>query len=206
MRYPLGLLSGGIAALDHRLIAPNLSGSGETISTTRSWRVGRGVVKRRATPSLRNLLAGLRWPRSIPSKTARNPEISEIIMKINDLRELHDSSPQRARRHTKEKRGRSTRPQCLGRTATQGAQRKKSPSSRSLQPAAASSVLAFSSRSSRVPPHCKMSKISAYHRAHVNTVTLFAGNANYFVKYILGRRCPAEGQGQGWFMRANGKD
>src|SRR5580698_3865777 len=72
MRYALGLLSGGIAALDHRLIAPNLSGSGETISTTRSWRVGRGFVKRRATPSLRNLLAGLRWPRSIPSKTARN--------------------------------------------------------------------------------------------------------------------------------------
>src|SRR5580698_10189744 len=74
MRYALGLLSGGIAALDHRLIAPNLSGSGETISTTRSWRVGRGFVKRRATPSLRNLLAGLRWPRSIPSKTARNRE------------------------------------------------------------------------------------------------------------------------------------
>src|SRR5580692_7118406 len=94
MRYALGLLSGGIAALDHRLIAPNLSGSGETISTTRSWRVGRGFVKRRATPSLRNLLAGLRWPRSIPSKTARNLKISENIMKINDLHKLFLKLPE----------------------------------------------------------------------------------------------------------------
>jgi hypothetical protein len=74
MRHSLRLLSGGIAALDHRLIAPNPSGSGETISITRSWRVGRGFVNCRATPSLRNLLAGIRRPRSIPSKTAKNPK------------------------------------------------------------------------------------------------------------------------------------
>src|ERR1700722_472606 len=76
MRYSLRLISGGIAALDHRLIAPNPSGSGETIFIVRSWRVGRGFVKRRAIPSSRNLLAGIPLPRSIPSKTARNQELA----------------------------------------------------------------------------------------------------------------------------------
>src|ERR1700677_5037115 len=85
MRYSLRLLSGGIAALDHRLIAPNLSGSGETISITRSWRVGRGFVKCRATPSLRNLLAGIRWPRSIPSKTAKNL-VSHLLILVGQPR------------------------------------------------------------------------------------------------------------------------
>jgi hypothetical protein len=38
--------------------------------------------------------------------------------------------------------------------------------------------------------HCKMSKIGAFDRVHISTITLFAGNANYFVEYFLahGRR------------------
>jgi hypothetical protein len=32
---------------------------------------------------------------------------------------------------------------------------------------------------------CKMSKISALDRARMATITLFAGNANYFVQYCL---------------------
>src|ERR1700678_1384698 len=101
MRSALRLLSGVIAALDHRLIAPNLLGSGETISITRSWRVGRGFVKRRATPSLRNLLAGIRWPRSIPSKTARNrfttlhQEEHEATRRAKKPKALKDRPPSR---------------------------------------------------------------------------------------------------------------
>src|ERR1700722_6876113 len=117
-------------------------------------------------------------------------------MEINDLRKLHRLSPRRARRHTKENRGGNTRPQSLCRTATQGAQRKKSPSSCPLRPAMARSVLAFFSRSSLFLTHCKMSKISAFDRAHTDTITPFDGNANYFVIYVLGRGCRAEGQGR----------
>jgi hypothetical protein len=32
---------------------------------------------------------------------------------------------------------------------------------------------------------CKMSKSSAFDRAHIVTITLFAGNANYFVEYFV---------------------
>src|SRR5580658_7962651 len=85
MRYALRLLSGGIAALDHRLIAPNLSGSGETISITRSWRVGRGFVNCSATPSLRKLLASIHWPRSVPSKTARNHFSTTLAFSLHML-------------------------------------------------------------------------------------------------------------------------
>jgi hypothetical protein len=81
MRYALRLLSGGIAALDHRLIAPNLSGSGETISITRSCRVGRGFVKRRAIPILRNLLAGVRWPALFHRKQRRTRNYRKLSWK-----------------------------------------------------------------------------------------------------------------------------
>jgi hypothetical protein len=41
---------------------------------------------------------------SHPTKIESEVKLSEKIMKINDLRELHDLSPRRARRHPKSKR------------------------------------------------------------------------------------------------------
>jgi hypothetical protein len=48
---------------------------------------------------------------------------------------------------------------------------------------------------------CTMSKISAFDRAHIRTITCFAGNANYFVEYFWtrsrGRKEPVRGPHRG---------